>query len=87
MASDTLDKATRFREPHHRAGAFLMPNPWNAGTARLLAATAVAVPVSGDLEVGFGAAPEAPAEINAFFASNGRRGGIDQDADSAAKKA
>ncbi len=70
MASETLDKATRFRELHHRAGAFLMPNPWNTGTARLPAAAAV---------------PNA--EINAFFASNRRRGGIDQDANSAAKKA
>jgi 2-methylisocitrate lyase-like PEP mutase family enzyme len=31
-------KATAFRELHQRAGAFIIPNPWDAGTARLLAA-------------------------------------------------
>lgn len=32
------DKAARFRELHQRPGAFIIPNPWDAGTARLLAA-------------------------------------------------
>ncbi|MCA6124162.1 isocitrate lyase/phosphoenolpyruvate mutase family protein [Bradyrhizobium sp. WSM 1704] len=32
------DKAARFRELHQRRGAFIIPNPWDAGTARLLAA-------------------------------------------------
>jgi len=30
-------KAERFRALHERAGAFVMPNPWDAGSARLLA--------------------------------------------------
>jgi 2-methylisocitrate lyase-like PEP mutase family enzyme len=31
------EKATAFRQLHHRPGAFIIPNPWDAGTARLLA--------------------------------------------------
>jgi 2-methylisocitrate lyase-like PEP mutase family enzyme len=31
------DKASRFQQLHRRAGAFLIPNPWDAGSARLLA--------------------------------------------------
>ena len=31
------DKATAFQELHERSGAFIMPNPWDAGTARILA--------------------------------------------------
>jgi 2-methylisocitrate lyase-like PEP mutase family enzyme len=31
------DKAARFQELHRRSGAFIIPNPWDAGTARLLA--------------------------------------------------
>lgn len=34
-----LDKALAFRALHHRPGAFIIPNPWDAGTARLLAAS------------------------------------------------
>jgi 2-methylisocitrate lyase-like PEP mutase family enzyme len=30
-------KAARFRALHERPGAFIIPNPWDAGTARLLA--------------------------------------------------
>lgn len=30
------EKAERFRELHQRDGAFLIPNPWDAGSARLL---------------------------------------------------
>ncbi|MBR0738746.1 isocitrate lyase/phosphoenolpyruvate mutase family protein [Bradyrhizobium liaoningense] len=33
-----LDKATAFRALHERHGAFVIPNPWDAGTAKLLAA-------------------------------------------------
>jgi 2-methylisocitrate lyase-like PEP mutase family enzyme len=33
-----LDKANAFRALHARPGAFIIPNPWDAGTARLLAA-------------------------------------------------
>jgi 2-methylisocitrate lyase-like PEP mutase family enzyme len=33
-----LEKAKTFRALHERPGAFIIPNPWDAGTARLLAA-------------------------------------------------
>ncbi|TWI09662.1 phosphoenolpyruvate phosphomutase-like protein [Bradyrhizobium daqingense] len=33
-----LDKARAFRALHERPGAFIIPNPWDAGTAKLLAA-------------------------------------------------
>lgn len=32
------EKAKAFRELHARPGAFIIPNPWDAGTARILAA-------------------------------------------------
>lgn len=32
-----LDKAQRFKALHERAGAFIIPNPWDIGSARLLA--------------------------------------------------
>jgi len=32
------EKAAAFRALHERQGAFIIPNPWDAGTARLLAA-------------------------------------------------
>jgi 2-methylisocitrate lyase-like PEP mutase family enzyme len=32
------EKAAAFRALHQRPGAFIIPNPWDAGTARLLAA-------------------------------------------------
>jgi 2-methylisocitrate lyase-like PEP mutase family enzyme len=32
-----LDKAKRFKALHERAGAFVIPNPWDIGSARLLA--------------------------------------------------
>ncbi|MGY4225425.1 2-methylisocitrate lyase-like PEP mutase family enzyme [Bradyrhizobium sp. USDA 4503] len=31
------DKAARFRELHQRPGSFIIPNPWDAGTTKLLA--------------------------------------------------
>lgn len=33
-----LEKAKAFRALHERPGAFIIPNPWDAGTAKLLAA-------------------------------------------------
>jgi 2-methylisocitrate lyase-like PEP mutase family enzyme len=33
-----IDKAAGFRALHERPGAFIIPNPWDAGTAKLLAA-------------------------------------------------
>jgi len=37
MATQT-EKAARFRALHERPGAFVIPNPWDAGSARVLAA-------------------------------------------------
>jgi 2-methylisocitrate lyase-like PEP mutase family enzyme len=37
MAATQQDKARRFQELHQKPGAFLIPNPWDAGSARLLA--------------------------------------------------
>ncbi|MFZ5543520.1 MAG: isocitrate lyase/PEP mutase family protein [Pseudomonadota bacterium] len=37
MAPTQHDKALRFRALHERPGAFVVPNPWDAGSARLLA--------------------------------------------------
>jgi 2-methylisocitrate lyase-like PEP mutase family enzyme len=34
---DQAEKGRRFRALHDRPGAFVIPNPWDAGTARLLA--------------------------------------------------
>ena len=33
-----MEKAKSFRALHERPGAFIIPNPWDAGTAKLLAA-------------------------------------------------
>ncbi|HJU65157.1 MAG TPA: isocitrate lyase/phosphoenolpyruvate mutase family protein [Gemmatimonadaceae bacterium] len=35
---DQTEKGKRFRDLHARAKAFVIPNPWDAGTARVLAA-------------------------------------------------
>jgi 2-methylisocitrate lyase-like PEP mutase family enzyme len=96
---DQAQKAAAFRALHERDGAFIIPNPWDAGTARLLAhlgfealattsagyafsvgrrdgsvgrdemmehvraiVSATDLPVSADLENGFGDDPEAVAE-------------------------
>ena len=34
--ADQAAKGKRFLELHHRPGAFIIPNPWDAGTARIL---------------------------------------------------
>src|ERR671926_417984 len=102
------EKAARFRALHDGPGAFVIPNPWDVGSARLLAglgfqalatssaASAVAVgrsdggltrdealaharlivdatdlPVSADLEKGFGDEPEAVAETVRLAAEAG----------------
>ncbi|MEJ0038812.1 MAG: isocitrate lyase/phosphoenolpyruvate mutase family protein [Gammaproteobacteria bacterium] len=36
MRLTQLQKAERFRALHERAGAFVIPNPWDAGSARIL---------------------------------------------------
>jgi 2-methylisocitrate lyase-like PEP mutase family enzyme len=111
------EKCRAFAELHRRAGTFIIPNPWDVGSARLLAhlgfealatssagyafsigkadnavgreamldhATAVAVatdlPVSIDLENGFGDAPEFVAETIALAAATGAAGGSIEDA-------
>src|SRR3982750_1018760 len=38
MSTTQLEKGERFRALHARSGAFIIPNPWDAGTARVLTA-------------------------------------------------
>lgn len=109
----------RFRQLHSRPGAFVIPNPWDAGTARILTAVgfealattsaglafslgcrdsagqltredilsnarsiveATHLPVSADLEAGFGRSPEACADTVAAAAAVGLVGGSIEDA-------
>lgn len=37
MSASQAEKAERFQALHARPGAFVIPNPWDAGTARILA--------------------------------------------------
>ena len=37
MSVTQQEKAARFRTLHERPGAFVIPNPWDIGSARLLA--------------------------------------------------
>jgi len=111
------EKARAFRALHQRDGAFVIPNPWDVGSARILAglgfealasssagfatsigktdyqpgreavighcaglAAATALPVSGDLENGFGDSPEAAAETIRLAAGAGLVGGSIEDA-------
>jgi 2-methylisocitrate lyase-like PEP mutase family enzyme len=37
MTATQMDKARRFRELHQRPSAFVIPNPWDLGSARILA--------------------------------------------------
>jgi 2-methylisocitrate lyase-like PEP mutase family enzyme len=70
MAATQRSKAEAFRALHHE-GCYVMPNPWDAGSARLLAGMGFAalaharaivqateLPVAADLENGFGDASE-----------------------------
>ncbi|HTW81915.1 MAG TPA: isocitrate lyase/phosphoenolpyruvate mutase family protein [Terracidiphilus sp.] len=112
-----LEKAQAFRALHQRERAFILPNPWNRGTARLLAqlgfealattsagyafsrgvpdgqvgreamlshvaeiASATDLPVSGDLENGYGHEPEVAAETIRMAAAYGLAGGSIEDA-------
>lgn len=116
MSIAQTDKATRFRALHAGPGAFVMPNPWDAGSARALAglgfqalATSSAasagvlgrrdgeltreealaharaivlatdVPVSADLENGFGDAPQFVAETILLAAEAGLAGASIED--------
>jgi 2-methylisocitrate lyase-like PEP mutase family enzyme len=111
------DKANRFRALHHGARAFVIPNPWDAGSARILAglgfqalatssgacagtlgrrdgqvtrdealehARAIVIasdlPVSADLEKGFGDSPRDAAETIRRAGEIGLVGGSIEDA-------
>ncbi len=111
------EKAAQFQALHRRAGTFLIPNPWDAGSARVLAglgfeafatssgaaaatlgrrdgkltraealacaraiAEATDVPVSADLENGFGNAPAVVAETVRLAADAGLVGCSIEDA-------
>src|ERR1051325_4891481 len=111
MSVTQAAKADQFRALHDGPGAFVIPNPWDIASARLLAglgfqalatssaasATAIGkkdggltrdealahaslivnateLPVSADLEKGFGDAPEAVAETVRLAADAGRVG-------------
>jgi 2-methylisocitrate lyase-like PEP mutase family enzyme len=117
MPANQSDKAMRFRRLHEGPGAFVIPNPWDGGSARLLAGLgfealatssgasagvlgrrdgavtrdealaharaiveATDLPVSADLEKGFGDAPEAAAETIRGAAAVGLVGGSIEDA-------
>lgn len=117
MPTTQTDKADRFRALHQGPGALVIPNPWDAGSARLLAALgfqalatssgasagilgrrdgqvtrdealaqargiamATDLPVSADLEKGFGDAPEVAAETIRLAADVGLVGGSIEDA-------
>jgi 2-methylisocitrate lyase-like PEP mutase family enzyme len=110
-------KASTFRALHERDRAFVIPNPWDVGTARLLAhlgfealattsagfafsvgrpdsavgrdemiahvgalASATDLPVSADLENGYGDEPHAAAEAIRLAAGAGAVGGSIEDA-------
>jgi len=111
------EKALRFQQLHQQPGAFLIPNPWDAGSARILAGLgfealatssgaaaatlgrrdgqltreqalesvrsiveATELPVSGDLENGFGDSPETVAETVRLAAEIGLVGCSIEDA-------
>ena len=110
------EKGEAFRALHERDGAFIIPNPWDVGTARLLAhlgfealattgagyafsrgqrdgtlgrdrmmgyveeiAAATELPVSADLENGFGDHPEVIAETIRMGADRGLVGASIED--------
>jgi 2-methylisocitrate lyase-like PEP mutase family enzyme len=111
------EKAVRFRALHEGSGVFVIPNPWDVGSARILAglgfqalatssaaaasalgkkdggltrdeallhgrliAGATDLPVSADLEKGFGDAPEVVAETIRLAARAGLVGCTIEDA-------
>lgn len=111
-----VEKGRLFRALHERPSAFIIPNPWDVGTARLLAqlgfealattsagyafsagqrdnaihrhdmlahvatiAAATDLPVSADLENGFGDSPEVVAETFRLAAAAGIAGGSIED--------
>src|SRR6516225_10322987 len=116
MSLNQSEKGQRLRSLHERKRAFIIPNPYDAGTARLLEqmgfealattssgyaftqgrrdgglmreqalagvrliAEATDLPVSADLENGFGDAPETAAETIRLAAEAGAVGGSVED--------
>jgi 2-methylisocitrate lyase-like PEP mutase family enzyme len=119
MNSTQQIRAGAFRKLHERAGIFVVPNPWDAGSAKMLASLgfealattsaglafslgkadgakavtreetlsnartiigATELPVSADLENGYGDEPEACAETIMLAAEAGLAGGSIEDA-------
>jgi 2-methylisocitrate lyase-like PEP mutase family enzyme len=117
MEASQSERAQAFRALHARPGAFVIPNPWDIGTARILAGLgfealattsagmafalgrrdgavsrdealaharaivgATPLPVSADLENGFGDAPEVVAETIRLAANTGLAGASIEDA-------
>ncbi len=119
MSGTQSEKFQAFKALHERPGGFVMPNPWDAGTSRILTALgfealattsagfafsigrrdsiagltrdeilgnarsiveATDLPVSADLEDGFGGAPETCAETIRLAATAGLVGGSIEDA-------
>ncbi len=119
MMATHEEKYLTFKALHERSGAFVIPNPWNAGTARILAALgfealattsagyafsigqtdstasltrdgiltnakeiveATELPVSADLQDGFGASPESCLETIRLASGVGLVGGSIEDA-------
>ena len=119
MEPSQSEKARAFRALHERPGAFVIPNPWDVGTARILAGLgfealattsaglafalgrrdgeaavsrdealvharaivgATPLPVSADLENGFGAAPETAAQTIRLASETGLVGASIEDA-------
>ncbi|MCX7354180.1 MAG: isocitrate lyase/phosphoenolpyruvate mutase family protein [Alphaproteobacteria bacterium] len=119
MTRSQAEKGAAFKALHERPGCFVMPNPWDAGSAHLLAGLgfealattsagfafsigrrdgegklsrddvlenarviigATDLPVSADLEGGFGDAPEAAAKTITEAARAGLVGGSIEDA-------
>lgn len=111
MPPDQASRAELFRALHKEDGAFIIPNPWDVGTARILAslgfkalattsaglafslgvpegtvardqvlehcraiASATDLPVSADLEKGFGDSPESAAHTIRAAAETGLAG-------------
>jgi len=119
LAKTIQEKANEFKALHQRHGIFVIPNPWDAGSARVLETmgfkalattsaglayslgkpdghasitreetlqnaqsivSASGLPVSADLENGYGDSPEACAETIRLAAGIGLSGGSIEDA-------
>jgi len=119
MAATRQEKYNTFRTLHQRPGTFVIPNPWDAGSAKILAAfgfealattsagcafsrghldsapemtrdvilqntkeivDATQLPVSADLQNGFGHSPDVCAETIRLAAAAGLAGGSIEDA-------